>query len=125
MLYPILELLDDSLAELSNREQRNLLKDLEREIYLRLEDVCEEKDEYDEDDDDEYLIQIRKIMRDAIEPKIDEIISIDGTMMICIKNRIFTSPCELCVVPGSYCANIKCTETERSDNIAVHFVYVK
>ena len=53
MLYPILELLDDSLAELSNREQRNLLKDLEREIYLRLEDVCEEKDEYDEDDDDE------------------------------------------------------------------------
>ena len=53
MLYPILELLDDSLAELSNREQRNLLKDLEREIYSRLEDVGEEKDEYDEEDDDE------------------------------------------------------------------------
>lgn len=48
MKYGILELLDESLSTLSNREQRNLLKDLSSEIDSRLEDVGEEKDDKDE-----------------------------------------------------------------------------
>lgn len=48
MKYGILDLLDESLSELSNREQRNLLKDLSREIDSRLQDVGEEKDDKDE-----------------------------------------------------------------------------
>lgn len=48
MKYPILELLDESLSALSNREQRNLLKDLSSEIDSRLQDVGEEKDDKDE-----------------------------------------------------------------------------
>ncbi|MBA5652215.1 hypothetical protein ACIXKX_15915 [Bacteroides fragilis] len=48
MKYPILELLDESLNNLSNREQRNLLKDLSSEIDSRLQDVGEAKDDKDE-----------------------------------------------------------------------------
>lgn len=48
MKYGILELLDESLDTLSNREQRNLLKDLSSEIDSRLQDVGEEKDDKDE-----------------------------------------------------------------------------
>lgn len=52
MKYGILDLLDESLSELSNREQRNLLKDLSSEIYSRLQDVGEEKDDKDELDEE-------------------------------------------------------------------------
>lgn len=48
MKYPILELLDETMSELSNREQRNLLKELSIEIDSRLKDVGEEKDDKDE-----------------------------------------------------------------------------
>lgn len=48
MKYPILELLDESLSVMSNREQRNLLKDLSSEIDSRIQDVGEEKDDKDE-----------------------------------------------------------------------------
>lgn len=48
MKYGILDLLDESLSELSNREQRNLLKELSSEIDSRLQDVGEEKDDKDE-----------------------------------------------------------------------------
>jgi hypothetical protein len=48
MKYGILNLLDESLSELSNREQRNLLKELLSEIDSRLQDVGEEKDDKDE-----------------------------------------------------------------------------
>lgn len=52
MKYSILELLDESLSVLSNREQRNLLKDLSSEIDSRLQDVGEEKDDKDELDEE-------------------------------------------------------------------------
>ena len=52
MKYPILELLDESLNNLSNREQRNLLKDLSSEIDSRLQDVGEAKDDKDELDEE-------------------------------------------------------------------------
>lgn len=52
MKYPILELLDESLDTLSNREQRNLLKDLSSEIDSRLQNVGEEKDDKDELDEE-------------------------------------------------------------------------
>lgn len=52
MIYPILELIDETLDELSNREQRNLLKDLSREIDSRLEGVGEENDEFEEDEEE-------------------------------------------------------------------------
>lgn len=48
MIYGILDLLDESLSELSNREQRNVLKKLSSEIDSRLQDVGEEKDDKDE-----------------------------------------------------------------------------
>lgn len=50
MKYGILDLIDTCLSELSNREQRNLLKDLSNEIDSRLQDVGEENDEKDETD---------------------------------------------------------------------------
>lgn len=48
MKYEILSLLDEFLNKLSNREQRNLLKELSSEIDSRLQDVGEEKDDKDE-----------------------------------------------------------------------------
>ena len=48
MKYGILDLIDESLSELSNREQRNLLKDLSSEIDSRLQDVGEAKDDKNE-----------------------------------------------------------------------------
>lgn len=46
---PVVEdFIDESLSELSNREQRNLLKELSSEIDSRLQDVGEEKDDKDE-----------------------------------------------------------------------------
>ncbi len=48
MKYGILDFIDESLSELSNREQRTLLKELSSEIDSRLQDVGEEKDDKDE-----------------------------------------------------------------------------
>ena len=48
MKYVILDFIDESLSELANREQRNLLKELSSEIDSRLQAVGEEKDDKDE-----------------------------------------------------------------------------
>lgn len=46
--YPILEVLDGTLSELSNREQLNLLNELSSEIDSRLGELGEENDEEEE-----------------------------------------------------------------------------